>query len=89
MRSLAPKVLKSRRRQFGVPHRVLDVAVTQIGLQRPRIMSPICQRVPASVPQHVRVRLKAKLGLDPCPLHHAGKPGGGERRAPLRGEYEW
>jgi len=32
-----PEVLKASRRQLGVPHRGLDVAVPQIGLQRPGI----------------------------------------------------
>ena len=46
------------------------------------------QRVAAGVPEHVRVRLKAKLGLDACPLDHAGEAGGRERRAAFRGEDE-
>src|SRR5262249_61795028 len=51
-------------------------------------MPPVGERVTASMPQHVRVRLKAELGLDPCPLHHAGKSGRGERRSSLRGKHK-
>jgi hypothetical protein len=36
-RSLPPEVLKPRRRQFGVPDRMLDVAIAEIGLQSPGI----------------------------------------------------
>ena len=36
--SVAPEVLEPRRRQFGKAHGVLDVAVAEIGLQRPRIV---------------------------------------------------
>src|SRR5215469_17712884 len=85
--SLTPKVLKSRRRELGIAHRVLDVAVTEISLQRTGVVSPVGQCVAASMPQHVGVRLKAKLGLDPDPLHHPGKAGSGERRPTLRGEH--
>jgi hypothetical protein len=40
--------------------------VAEIGLQRPRIVPLIGQGVSAGVPEHVRVRLEAKLGLDPA-----------------------
>ena len=42
-----PEVLKSRRRQFGAAHPVLNVAVTEIYLQGPRIVS--CERVSTRV----------------------------------------
>jgi hypothetical protein len=32
-RSLAPKILEPRWIQFGVPHRMLDILVTQVSLQ--------------------------------------------------------
>ena len=35
--SVAPKVLEPRRRQFRIAHGVLDVAVAQISVKRPRI----------------------------------------------------
>ena len=45
-----PKVLEPCRRQLGVAHRVLDVLVPEVGLERPRIVSPISKRVAAGVP---------------------------------------
>jgi len=85
---LSPKVLEPCRRRLGVAHRMLDVAVTEIRLERPRIMPSVGQCVSASMPQHVRVSLKAKPSLDPGPLHQAGEPGSGERRPTLRRKYE-
>jgi hypothetical protein len=35
--SIAPKVLEPRRRQFRIAHGVLDIAVAQISVKRPRI----------------------------------------------------
>jgi hypothetical protein len=35
--SVAPKVLEPRRRQFRIAHGVLDIAVAQISVKRPRI----------------------------------------------------
>ena len=48
------------RRQLGVAHRVLDVLVTEISLQRPRIVALVGQREAGGVPQLVRVRLEPK-----------------------------
>ena len=54
----APEILEPRRRKLGVAHRVLDVAVAEIGLQGARIVSLVRQRVAAGVPEHVRVGLE-------------------------------
>jgi hypothetical protein len=44
-----PEVLKPRRRQLGIAHRVLDVAPSDIGLQRSRVMASVRERkVPAA-----------------------------------------
>jgi hypothetical protein len=83
-----PKILEPRRRQLGVAHRVLVVAVAQVRLKRARIVAPISKRVPASVPEHVRVALERHLGHLASPLDHSGEAGGGERRAALRREHE-
>src|SRR5262249_3743317 len=55
--SVFPPALEPGRCQLGVAHRVLDVFVPEVCLQRPRI--PPCVRllVSAGVPQHVRVCL--------------------------------
>jgi hypothetical protein len=47
--SLPPEILKPRWRQLGVLHCVLDVAVAEIGLQRPRVMPSNGQRVAAGI----------------------------------------
>jgi len=65
---LPPKVLKSRWRQLGVAHRVLDIFVPEVGLQRPRIMPPIGQGVTAGMAEHVRVHFERELGRDPRTL---------------------
>ena len=82
-----PKVLEPRRRQLGVAHRVLDIFVSEVGLERSRIVAPVRQGVAAGVAQHVRVNLKAELCLDACAFDHAGKPGGAKRRTAFRCEH--
>ena len=83
-----PKIFEAGRRKLGVSNCVLNVAVAQISLQRPCVVPLVGERVTAGVPEHVRVRFEAQFGLDPCPLHHAGKASGGEWRPSLRGKHE-
>src|SRR5215831_2760366 len=52
---LSPEVLEPVRGQLGVAHRVLDVLMTEPGLQRPGVVAGVGQRVAATVAQHVRV----------------------------------
>jgi len=40
-RDLAPEVLEARRRQLGIPHRVLDILVTEVILQRAGIVTGV------------------------------------------------
>jgi hypothetical protein len=40
---------------------MLDVFVTEVGLQRPRVVSPVGQGIAAGMSQHVRVDLEPKL----------------------------
>src|SRR6476646_932804 len=54
----APKVLKPIGRQLSVAHRVLDVFVAQIGLQRPRVMALVSQGEAAGMAQHMRMGLE-------------------------------
>ena len=49
----SPEVLEPARRQLGVSHRVLDVAVAEVSLQRSGIVALVGQRKAAGVPQHV------------------------------------
>ena len=70
----SPEVFEPARRQLGVSHRVLDVAVAEVSLQRSRIVAFVGQRKTTGVAQHVRMSRKAQLGLDTSALHHA-RPG--------------
>ena len=56
---LPPKILEPARRQLGVSHRVLDVAVAEVSLQRPGIVALVGQRKTTGVAQHVRMSRKA------------------------------
>ena len=82
------KILEPSRRQLGAAHGVLDIAVAQVGLQGARVVPLIGERITAGVPQHVRMRLEAQPSRSPCPLNHASKASGGERRAALRREHK-
>jgi len=62
--------------------------VPEVCLQRPRVVPLVGERVAAGVPEHVRVGFEPQLRFGACALDHAGKPRRGERRSPLRGEYE-
>ena len=44
---------------MAVQHICLDVAVAEVGLQRPRIVALVSQRKATGVPQHVRMDLKS------------------------------
>ena len=57
--------------------------MTEIRLQRPRIMPLVRQSISAGMPEHMWVRLKAKPSLDACPFDHAGEPCGAKGRAAL------
>jgi hypothetical protein len=56
-RSIPPEVLEPIRRQLGVAHRVLDVLVAKVCLQRPGVVAGICEGEAAGVPKHVGMRL--------------------------------
>ena len=57
-------------------------------MQRPRVVPPVCKRVPARMTQHVRVRLDRKFGLGGGSIDHAREASGGEWGAALRCEHE-
>ena len=83
LRFILSRILKTRRRQLGVAHRVLDILVTEVCLQRPRVVAPVCKRVPARMTQHVRVRLDRKFGPGGGSIDHAREASGGEWGAAL------
>jgi hypothetical protein len=61
---IPPKILKPPRRQRRVASRVLDIAVPQVGLQRPRIDPVVGQLEPAGVPEHVGVYFDPEVSSD-------------------------
>jgi hypothetical protein len=65
---------------------MLNVAVPKVRLQCPRVVPLVRQGITASVPNHVRVRLEAQLGLPARALDHAGETSGAERCPTFRGE---
>jgi len=68
LRALPPEILEPRRRKLGVADGVLDVAVSQVGLQGARVMPLVGQGKAAGVPEHVRVGLEGKPRLCACSL---------------------
>ena len=87
-RLAAPEILEPRRRQLGVADRVLNVLMTEVSLKRSGIVSLVGERVAAGVPEHVRVRLEAKLGPGARALNHAGETSRREWSTAFRGEHE-
>jgi hypothetical protein len=67
---------------------MLDVAVTEIGLQAAHVVALVSQCIAASVPEHVRMRLEPQLGLGACTLNHAREASGAEGCAPFRREHK-
>jgi hypothetical protein len=81
-----PEVLESIRHQLGVVHRMLDVLVAEVRLQRPGVVALVGEGKAAGVPQHVRVRFDAEP--DTGTLHQPGESCRGERRATFGREHE-
>jgi hypothetical protein len=85
---LPPEILKPGRRELRIADRVLDVFVTEIRLQRPRIVTLVCQRVPAGMTEHMRVGLERKLRFVARPFNHAVEARRGEWGGSLGGEHK-
>lgn len=51
---------------------MLNVPVTKVSLQRPRVVTLVCQSIPAGMPEHVRVRLECQFGPGPTPTVFPG-----------------
>ena len=54
-----PKAFEPIGRESSIPHRILDIAVPQVGLERTGIVAVICQFVTAGVAEHMRMSLYA------------------------------
>ena len=85
---LLQKSLNRSGDKLGVAHRMLDILVPEIRLQRPGIVAFVGEGEPAGVPQHVRVRREAEPGGLAGALYKPGEAARGERRASLAGEHE-
>ncbi len=85
---VTPEILEPRWAQLRVPHRMLDVLMAEIGLQRAGIVALVCEGITAGVAQHVWVDA-LELGRFPGPRDHLRKACCGERRAAFGGEHKW
>ena len=65
---IAPEILEPICRQFGVAGGMLNVAVSQIMLDRPRVLPVVGQLVAGGVAQHVR------MDRDSMPASRSGRP---------------
>src|SRR5262245_47527871 len=83
----APEVLESVRRQLGVAHRVLDVLVTKVRLQRAGIVASIGQRVTGRVAEHVRLDRKGHASALTDPAEQGIEALGRHRSTPLGREH--
>jgi hypothetical protein len=62
---------------------MLDVAVAEIGLQRPRVVALVGKRVAAGMPEHMRMGLEGESGRPARTFDHPGEACGsafGSRR---------
>src|SRR6516165_6525338 len=85
--SIPPKVLEAVGRQFGVPDGVLDVLVSKVVLQGPRVVTIVGQLKPASMAKHVRVDGEWHLGGLPEALDEPVETDGTDGPAALGNEY--
>ena len=76
---VVPKVLEPRWRKLGVSHRVLNVPVPQIGLERARIDAAIGELKPAGMAQLMWVHRRLEAGSDAKPGNHFAHAGGRKR----------
>ena len=82
------EVLEPSRCQLRVPDRMPDILVAKIGLDRPRILASIRQRIARRVPQHVGMCLEWQAGPFAGALDYPVKAIAIERGAALIDEDE-
>ena len=71
--SPSPEIPEPHRRQFRVAHRVLDIPVAEISLQGSGVVPLVGKCVAAGMAEHVRMGLKAQLGLGCQPAGSCGR----------------
>jgi hypothetical protein len=67
---IPPEILEPTRCQRRIAGRILDIAVPEVGLQRPCIDPVVRQLKAAGVAEHMGVHLDAQVGDDPSALDH-------------------
>jgi hypothetical protein len=72
--SVLPEVAEARWRKLGISNRVLDIAVAEPGLERPRVVSRIRQCVATGMAEHVSMSLDLEASRLRRSLDHAAKP---------------
>ena len=82
--SIAKEFLEPLRRQRGIARRILNVAMSEIRLDRARVVAVVGELVATGMAEHVGVRLDAEVGRDGCPPDHAGEAGRRKRCGALR-----
>ncbi len=60
--SVLPEILEPIGSHFGVPHRVHDVLVAHVVLERPGIVPVVGELIARRMPQHMRMDRKWELG---------------------------
>src|SRR5262249_40752191 len=73
--SILPEPIEAVRAQLGISHRVRDVAVAEVVLQRAGIDAVIGELEAAGVSEHVRMNGEGKFGQFPSPADHFEEPG--------------
>ena len=81
-----PKILEPVRCQLGVARGVLDVAVAQVLLDRPHVLSIVRQFVACGMAQHVRMHREGKARLPSSAPDDLAHGSGGERCRALTDE---
>ena len=74
-RAISEKFFEPLRRQGCIARGVLNVAMPEIGLNRPGVVTVVGKLIAAGVAQHMSVGLDTQLRRGP--LHQTGKAGSG------------
>src|SRR5215475_10739398 len=78
-RSILPKPIEAVGAQLGISHRVRDVAVTEVVLQRAGVDAIVGELKAAAMAQHVRMSRERKSGQFSSPADHFEEPGPSHR----------
>lgn len=68
---ILPEPLEPSRRQLGIPHGVLNIAMSRVVLDGPDVVPVIGQFIPTGVPEHMEMERQGKAHVLPqaaqCP----------------------